>query len=331
MLYAKVIMKRIGVLTSGGDCPGLNACIRAVVRTASYYNIEVIGFMRGFKGLIDNDYKVLDYKSVAGILQRGGTILLTAREPRFKEYSYRKKAFENIKNLGIDALFVIGGNGSFQGAYLLHKDFDLNVIGIPKTIDNDIYGTEYAIGFDTAVNNAMEAIDKIKDTTMSHERVFIVEVMGRDSGFIALEVGMATGAEITLIPEYPLPIHVIEEKILKAKEMGKGFAIIVLAEGVASAKELAEILNQRLKDKSIGEIRYQVLGYIQRGGSPSAYDRIMASKFGVFAVEKYMEGNKNFMVAYEDGQLKIKPLEISFGKIRIPNIQEYEINNILSL
>ncbi len=324
-------MKKIGLLTSGGDCPGLNACIRAVVRTANYYGIQTVGFIRGFRGLVENDYKILDYKSVAGILQKGGTILLTAREPRFKDYQYRKKAYENIKSLGIDTLIVIGGNGSFQGSYLLSKEFGLNVIGIPKTIDNDIYGTEYAIGFDTAVNNAMEAIDKIKDTTMSHERVFIVEVMGRDSGFIALEVGMATGAEITLIPEYPLPLHVIEEKILKAKKMEKGFAIIVLAEGVASAKELAEILSERLKDKDVGEIRYQVLGYIQRGGSPTAFDRIIASKFGVYAVENYIKGEKNFMVCLENGRILSKPLEVSFGRVRVPNIQEYEINNILSL
>jgi len=324
-------MKKIGLLTSGGDCPGLNACIRAVVRTANYYNIEVVAFKRGFKGLIENDFTTLDYKSVAGILQKGGTILLTAREPRFKDYNFRKIAYENIQKHNIEALFVIGGNGSFQGAYLLQKDFGLNIIGIPKTIDNDIYGTDYAIGFDTAVNNAMEAIDKIKDTTMSHERIFIVEVMGRDSGFIALEVGVAVGAELTLIPEYPLPLHVIEETILKAKEKGKSFAIIVLAEGVASAKELSELLNERLKDKDVGEIRYQVLGYIQRGGSPSAYDRVMASKFGVFAVEKFVQGEKNFMVAYENGKLLTKPLEISFNKVRIPNLEEYQINNILSM
>ncbi|EEP60380.1 6-phosphofructokinase [Sulfurihydrogenibium yellowstonense] len=324
-------MKKIGLLTSGGDCPGLNACIRAVVRTANYYNIEVVAFKRGFKGLIENDYTILDYKSVAGILQKGGTILLTAREPRFKDFNFRKIAYENIQKHNIEALFVIGGNGSFQGAYLLQKDFGLNIIGIPKTIDNDIYGTDYAIGFDTAVNNAMEAIDKIKDTTMSHERIFIVEVMGRDSGFIALEVGVAVGAELTLIPEYPLPLHVIEETILKAKEKGKSFAIIVLAEGVASAKELSELLNERLKDKDVGEIRYQVLGYIQRGGSPSAYDRVMASKFGVFAVEKFVQGEKNFMVAYENGKLLTKPLEISFNKVRIPNLEEYHINNILSM
>ncbi len=324
-------MRKIGLLTSGGDCPGLNACIRAVVRTANFHGIDVIGFRRGFKGLIEDDYIPLDYKAVAGILQKGGTILFTAREERFKEYEYRKIAYENLKKHNLDALFVIGGNGSFQGAYLLQKDFGLNIIGIPKTIDNDIYGTEYAIGFDTAVNNAMDAIDKIKDTTMSHERIFIIEVMGRDSGFIALEVGLIVGAELTLIPEYPLPLHVIEETILKVKEMKKNFAIIVLAEGVASAKDLAEILNNRMKNKNVGEIRYQVLGYIQRGGSPTAYDRMMASKFGYYAVENYINGNKNFMVCFENGTFKIKPIEITFNKIRVPNIEEYQLNNILSL
>lgn len=324
-------MRRIAVLTSGGDCPGLNACIRAVVRTASFYGIEVFGFKRGFKGLIDNDYLKLDYKSVAGIMQRGGTVLLTAREDRFKEKYYREVAYKNLLNLGIESLIVIGGNGSFQGANLLCQEFGINVVGIPKTIDNDIYGTEYCIGFDTAVNNAMDAIDKIKDTTVSHERIFIVEVMGRDSGFIALEVGIATGAEITLIPEYPFPLHVLEENILKSRKMGKNFAIIVVAEGVVSAKELASILKERLKDYNIGDIRYAVLGYIQRGGSPTAYDRVMASRFGYFAVKKLVEGEKNFMVSFENGKIQSKPLEISFGKIRVPDLEEYELNKILSL
>lgn len=324
-------MRRIAVLTSGGDCPGLNACIRAVVRTADFYGIEVFGFRRGFKGLIDNDYMKLDYKSVAGIMQRGGTVLLTAREDRFKEKYYREIAYKNLINLGIESLIVIGGNGSFQGANLLCKEFGINVVGIPKTIDNDIYGTEYCIGFDTAVNNAMDAIDKIKDTTVSHERIFIVEVMGRDSGFIALEVGIATGAEITLIPEYPFPLHVLEESILKSRKMGKNFAIIVVAEGVVSAKELSSILRERLKDHNIGDIRYAVLGYIQRGGSPTAYDRVMASRFGYFAVRKLIEGEKNFMVSFENGKIQSKPLEISFGKIRVPDLEEYELNKILSL
>lgn len=324
-------MKKIAVLTSGGDCPGLNACIRAVVRTASFYGVEVYGFKRGFKGLIDNDYIKLDYKSVAGILQRGGTVLLTAREDRFKDRSYREIAYRNLVELGVDSLIVIGGNGSFQGANLLSQEFGLNVIGIPKTIDNDIYGTEYCIGFDTAVNNAMDAIDKIKDTTVSHERIFIVEVMGRDSGFIALEVGIATGAEITLIPEYPFPLHILEESIIKSKKMGKNFSIIVVAEGVASAKELASILKQRLKNYNVGDIRYTVLGYIQRGGSPTAYDRVMASRFGYFALKKLMDGEKNFMVSFENGKICTKPLEVSFGKIRVPDLEEYQLNRILSL
>lgn len=324
-------MKKIALLTSGGDCPGLNACIRAVVRTANFYGLQVFGFRRGFKGLIDNDYITLDYKSVAGLLQKGGTFLLTAREERFKDRSFREVAYQNLKSLSVDALIVIGGNGSFQGANLLQRDFDLNVVGIPKTIDNDIYGTEYAIGFDTAVNNAMEAIDKIKDTTLSHERIFVVEVMGRESGFIALEVGIATGAELTLIPEYPLPLHVIEETILRSKKMGKNFAIVVVAEGVASGKELATILSQRLKDRVVGEVKYSVLGYIQRGGSPTAYDRVMASRFGYFAVKSLVEGEKNFMVSFENGKITTKPLEVSFGRIRIPDLEEYQLNNIISM
>ncbi|MCX7738809.1 MAG: 6-phosphofructokinase [Hydrogenothermaceae bacterium] len=324
-------MRRIALLTSGGDCPGLNACIRAVVRTAKFYGIEVFGFRRGFKGLIENDYILLDYKTVAGLLQRGGTFLLTAREDRFKDRIFRELAYNNLKALSVDALIVIGGNGSFQGANLLQKEFDLNMVGIPKTIDNDIYGTEYAIGFDTAVNNAMDAIDKIKDTTLSHERVFIVEVMGRDSGFIALEVGIATGAELTLIPEYPSPLHVIEETLINSKKIGKNFAIIVVAEGVASGKDLANLLRERLKDKGIEEIRYTVLGYIQRGGSPTAYDRVMASKFGYFAVKKLVEGERNFMVSFENGRIGIKPLEVSFGRVRVPDLEEYQLNNILSM
>lgn len=324
-------MRRIALLTSGGDCPGLNACIRAVVRTAKFYGIEVFGFRRGFKGLIENDYIPLDYKTVAGLLQRGGTFLLTAREDRFKNRTFRELAYNNLKALSVDALIVIGGNGSFQGANLLQNEFDLNVVGIPKTIDNDIYGTEYAIGFDTAVNNAMDAIDKIKDTTLSHERVFIVEVMGRDSGFIALEVGIATGAELTLIPEYPFPLHVIEETLMNSKKMGKNFAIIVVAEGVVSGKDLASLLKERFKDKGIGEIKYTVLGYIQRGGSPTAYDRVMASKFGYFAVKKLVEGERNFMVSFENGRIGTKPLEVSFGRVKVPDLEEYQLNNILSM
>ena len=323
--------KKIAVLTSGGDAPGLNAAIRAVVRAAHYYNYKVVGVKRGYKGLIEKDFCYLNPRDVGLIINRGGTILLSSREPRFKDYEYRKKAIENLKEEGVEALFVIGGNGSFQAANLLVKEFDFPVIGIPKTIDNDTYGTDYTIGFDTAVNNAVDAIDKIRDTTMSHERVFVVEVMGRDSGFIALEAGIATGADVILIPEYPFPMHVIVDTVVKSRERGKRFSIIVVAEGVASAKEVAEILQEKLKPYDFGGVRYSVLGYIQRGGSPTAFDRNIASRFGVFAVEEYTKGNKNFMVAYEKGEIVSKPLDVSFGKIKKPDLKEFETGNILSL
>ncbi|WP_457622034.1 6-phosphofructokinase [Persephonella sp.] len=324
-------MKKIAVLTSGGDSPGLNACIRAVVRAGHYYNCEVIGVRRGFKGLIEKQFTSLTPRDVGGIIDKGGTFLLSAREDRFLEYKYRKIAANNIREEKIDGLFVIGGNGSFQGAYLLSKEFGIPIIGIPKTIDNDTYGTEYTIGFDTAVNNAVDAIDKIRDTSESHERVFVIEVMGRKSGFLALAAGISTGADVTLIPEYPFPMHVIVKSIVDALNRGKKFAIVVVAEGVASAKEIADILNEKLKPFDFGGVRYSVLGYIQRGGSPTAYDRIMASRFGVYAVEEFMRGNRDFMVALENGKILSKPLEVSFGRIKKPDLKDFELNNILTI
>ncbi len=324
-------MKKIAVLTSGGDAPGLNACIRAVVRTAHYHNISVVGIKRGFKGLIEKDFCHLDPRSVGGIINKGGTILLSSREPRFKDPEYRKKAYHTLKDLGIDTLIVIGGNGSFTAANIFATEFPINVIGIPKTIDNDLYGTDYTIGFDTAVNNAVDAIDKIRDTTISHERIFVIEVMGRDSGFIALDVGIATGADITLIPEYPFPIHIVVQKLIESYRSGKTFSIIVLAEGVAKAQELVPVLEEKLKDYAIGGIRYSVLGYIQRGGSPTSFDRIIASRFGAFAVEKFLEGEKNFMVSYEKGDIKTKPLNVSFGKIKKPDLQIFELTKKLTI
>ncbi|HHG74976.1 MAG TPA: 6-phosphofructokinase [Persephonella sp.] len=324
-------MRKIAVLTSGGDAPGLNACIRAVVRAGHYYNLQVVGVKRGFKGLIEKEFIPLKPRDVSQIINRGGTFLLSAREDRFRQYEYRKKAVENLRKEGIDALFVIGGNGSFQGANLLVKEFDFPVIGIPKTIDNDTYGTEYTIGFDTAVNNAVDAIDKIRDTSVSHERVFVVEVMGRKSGFIALAAGIASGADVTLIPEYPFPMHAIIDSILQARKRGKRFSIVVVAEGVASGKEIAEILAQKLKPYDFGGVRYSVLGYIQRGGTPTVYDRIIASRFGVFAVEEYINGKKNIMIALENGKVVSKPLEISFGRVKKPDLSDFELNNILTL
>ncbi len=323
--------KKVAVLTSGGDAPGLNACIRAVVRSSYYFGLEIVGVKRGFKGLIEKEFEPLTPRSVGGILGRGGTILLSAREKRFLQKEYREIAYKNLLEEGIDALFVIGGNGSFQGANLLNKEFNFPIIGIPKTIDNDTFGTDYTIGFDTAVNNAMEAIDKIRDTSMSHERVFVVEVMGRKSGFIALEVGLATGADVTLIPEYPFPLHAILNSIIQSRERGKKFSIVVVAEGVTSGREMAGLLEKNLKGYDFGGVRYSVLGYIQRGGSPTVYDRNMASRFGAFAVEHYLNGNKNFMVAYENGKITFKPLEVSFGKIKKPDLKEFELANMLTL
>ncbi len=323
--------KKVAVLTSGGDAPGLNACIRAVVRSSWYFGLKIVGIKRGFKGLIEKEFEPLTPRSVGGILGRGGTILLSAREKRFLQKEYREIAYKNLINEGIDALFVIGGNGSFQGANLLNKEFNFPIIGIPKTIDNDTFGTDYTIGFDTAVNNAMDAIDKIRDTSMSHERIFVVEVMGRQSGFIALEVGLATGADVTLIPEYPFPLHAILNSIIQSRERGKRFSIVVVAEGVSSGKEMANLLEKHLKSTGFGGVRYSVLGYIQRGGSPTVYDRNMASRFGAFAVEHYLQGNKNFMVAYENGKITFKPLEVSFGKIKKPDLKEFELANMLTL
>ncbi|NPA51608.1 MAG: 6-phosphofructokinase [Aquificae bacterium] len=324
-------MKKVAVLTSGGDAPGLNACIRAIVRTAYYYEISVIGIKRGYRGLIEKDYCELDPRRVGGIINKGGTILHSSREPRFKHFEFRKKAFETLKELQVDALLVIGGNGSISAANIFAKEFPINVIGIPKTIDNDLYGTDYTIGFDTAVNNAVDAVDKIRDTTISHERIFVVEVMGRDSGFIALDVGIATGADITLIPEYPFPIHIVIQKLIDSYKKGKTFSIIILAEGVAKAQELASVLEQKLKDYAIGGIRYSVLGHIQRGGSPTAFDRNIASRFGAFAVERFLHGEKNFMVAYEKGEIKTKPLEIPFGKVKKPDLEVFELTKKLTI
>ena len=324
-------MKRIALLTSGGDAPGLNACIRAVVRTAYFYNLEVLGVRRGYKGLIEEEFIKLTTRDVSGILDKGGTILLTSREKRFSEYKYREIAYKNLKKHKIDGLFIIGGNGSLEGAYLLTNQFDIPIIFIPKTIDNDVYGTDYTIGFDTAVNTVVDAIAKIRDTSYSHERIFIVEVMGRKSGFIALSSGMASGSDLTLIPEFPFPMYLIKESIKTAFSKGKKNFIIVLAEGVAHAKDLRITLLKMLEKENITtDIKYSVLGYIQRGGSPSAFDRILATRFGVFAVKQFLSGEKNIMVAFENGNLATKKIKDVHNKIKAPNIEDFDINSIVN-
>lgn len=278
-------MKKIAVLTSGGDAPGMNAAVRAVVRKAIYEGYEVAGIMNGYQGLIDGKIEIMDLGSVGDIIQRGGTILRSARSTEFRTIEGREKAMEQLKRNGIEGLVVIGGDGSFKGAYELSK-LGMPCVCVPATIDNDINGTEFTIGFDTALNTVIDAIDKIRDTATSHERTFIIEVMGRDAGDLALWAGLAGGAETILIPEEKYNIPDIINRLKSGTGRGKKHSIIIVAEGVMTAHELAIIL-----DKQAGiETRVSVLGHIQRGGSPSARDRVIASQFGARAVE-VLKGN----------------------------------------
>ncbi len=324
-------MKRIAVLTSGGDAPGMNAAIRAVTRTAISEGLEVFGVIKGYKGLIENKFQKLDLRDVGGIIERGGTILMTAREPRFLEREWREKAYENLRKNEIDGMVVIGGNGSYRGAYDFYNDFGFPVVGVPATIDNDISGSDYAIGFDTAVNNAVSAIDKIRDTASAFERVFIIEVMGRRAGFIALHVGIATGAEIVLIPEVEHPIEKLANDVIEAKKKGKKHVLIVVAEGVASGSSVGDILLKRLEPHGYTDIRVTVLGYIQRGGSPTATDRMMASRMGAEAVYALLRGEAGVMVVLSGKSIKTEPLDIAINKPKKIERKLYDLAWKLSL
>ena len=299
---------KIGILCSGGDAPGMNPVIRAVVRSALSIGHRVIGIRRGFKGLRKGDFTELSSRDVGGILGRGGTILLSARDEGFKERSYREEAYRNLEREGIEALIVLGGEGSFKGASLIAEETGLPVIGVPCTIDNDIGGTEYCIGYDTAVRNAVEAVDKIRDTASSHERIFVIEVMGRERGFIALEVGIATGAELILIPEDPYPLEKIPEEIKRAKSLGKLHFIMVVAEGFGRAQDLRDYLLREVGER-FGEIRATVLGHLQRGGSPTHWDRVMGMKFGEVALEALLAGERKGFVSYRKGRFYIEDFE----------------------
>jgi len=299
---------RIGVLTSGGDSPGMNAAIRAVVRTGIYHGLEVYGVMRGYQGMIEDDIQKMEGRSVANIIQRGGTILKTARCKEFYEATGRKKAYDNLKNKGINGLVIIGGDGSFRGAVKFSQEFDMPCIGIAGTIDKDIYGSDFTIGFDTAVNTAIEAIDKIRDTMDAHDRIFIIEVMGRDAGYIALHSGIATGAENILIPEQKTNIKDIIESLQEKEKRKKLVNLIVVAEGdeFGGAVEIQKILQENLPK---AEIRVAILGHIQRGGSPSAIDRLIASRMGYHAVECLIEGRHNVFVGIMNNKMHYIPLE----------------------
>ena len=301
-------VSKIGVLTSGGDSPGMNAAIRAVVRTGIYHGLEVHGVMRGYSGMVDDDIIRMESRSVANIIQRGGTILKTARCKEFMEAAGRKKAYENLKKRGIDGLVVIGGDGSFRGAQIFSNEFDIPCIGLPGTIDKDIAGTDFTIGFDTAVNTAVEAIDKIRDTADAHDRLFIVEVMGRDAGYIALHSGIATGAENILIPEAKTNLEELIGSLFEKEKRRKLVNLVVVAEGdeFGGANEIAKIIQQRLPNT---DTRVCILGHIQRGGSPTCMDRLIASRMGYHAVESLMMGRFNVMVGIMNNKMQYTPLD----------------------
>ena len=319
-------MKRIAVLTSGGDSPGMNAAIRAVVRKANFHGVEVMGIYHGYEGFIEGRMELLDLGSVGDIIQRGGTKLFSSRCPQFKEDEYQLQGIEKMKEAGVEGLVVIGGDGSYRGAMALTKK-GFPSVGVPGTIDNDIPGTEYTIGFDTALNTVVESIDKIRDTATSHENSFIVEVMGRDAGDIALWAGLAAGAESILIPEEEYDIDDIISRIQNGIARGKKHSIIIVAEGVMAGGELAKLL----KEKADITTRVSVLGHIQRGGSPSARDRVLAGRFGAKAVEVLLEGRSGRAVGIKNHELYDYDLEEAFTNKRKAELSLYSLSKELSI
>jgi len=320
-------MKRIGVVTAGGDAPGMNAAIRAIVRSAAYNGLEVIGIERGYAGLIEGKYRILDRRSVSGIINLGGTILRTIRCKEIRTDEGIEKAAEFLKKIKIEGLIAIGGDGTFRGASRLYRASGIPMIGVPATIDNDVSGTDTTIGFDTAVNTALNAIDKIRDTATSHERIFIVEVMGRQRGFLALEVGLAGGAEIILIPEIKLDLSKVCERIKRDREEGKISEIIVMAEGAGDSRLLTEYIA-----KETGyNVRLAVLGHIQRGGVPTARSRILACEFGCKAVELLLTGEQKRMVGIKGGEITSVDLDYSWMVEKKIDLDRHKLAEILSL
>lgn len=322
-------INRIAVLTSGGDSPGMNAAIRAVVRACAYYDIQCVGIKNGYHGLINNHLSSLNARSVSQILHHGGTILGSARSKEFRTIEGRKKAFETIKKQNIDALVVIGGNGTFTGADVFLDEFDIPAVGLPGTIDNDLYGTDLTIGYSTAINTVVEAIDKIRDTATSHDRLFFVEVMGRDSGFIALQAGIATGAMAIMLPEEEMTIDDLVNVLDQGRKDGKKSSIVLVAEGDANggAPEVAK----KVKEKyDYYDIRVSILGHIQRGGTPCAIDRIIASRMGVEAVEALTKGIKNCMIGIQNDKMVHVPFEHAIFNLKDINREKIRISKILA-
>ena len=302
-------IKKVGVLTSGGDSPGMNAAIRAVVRACAYYNLECVGIYRGYQGMIEGDFKEMGPRYVKNIINKGGTILKSARSADFRTAEGRKKAYDNLVAAGIDSFVVIGGDGSFTGAEIFNEEYGFPVIGIPGTIDNDIYGTSHTLGYDTALNTVIDAIDKIRDTANSHNRLFFVEVMGRDAGHIALNAGIGAGAEEILIPEEDFGLDRLVESLKRSKGSGKTSSIVVVSEGDKIGKNVFELKDYIEENMPEYDVRVSVLGHMQRGGSPSCFDRVLASRLGVKAVETLLDGKSNYMVGLNQDKITLTPLE----------------------
>ncbi|MES2388592.1 MAG: 6-phosphofructokinase [Bacteroidota bacterium] len=323
-------MKRIAVFTSGGDSPGMNACVRAVVRTAVFYGLEVYGIRRGYNGMIKGDIFRMESHSVSNIVQKGGTILKSARSMEFMEYEGRKRAYTNLQNYGIDGLVAIGGNGTFTGAEIFFNEFGIPTVGAPGTIDNDLYGTDYTIGFDTAVNTALDAIDKIRDTADSHDRIFFIEVMGRDSGYIAIQSGLGGGAELVMVPETATSIEEVIDTLKSGWNRSKTSSIIVVAEGDEEGG--ANIVAEKVKAHiPYGDIKVTLLGHVQRGGPPTAYDRILASRLGVATVEGLVNGRKNVMAGIINNEVVYTSFKECITKNKPIHPDLIRLVNILSV
>lgn len=302
-------LKKIAVMTSGGDSPGMNAAIRSVVRTCAYHKVECVGIYQGYQGMIEGKFVNMDARSVNNIINKGGTMLQSARSKEFMTPEGRTKAYDNLIAEGIEGLVIIGGDGTFTGGMVFNQEHSFPIIGIPCTIDNDIYGTQYTLGYDTALNTVVEAIDKIRDTASSHNRLFFVEVMGRDAGFIALNAGVGAGAEEILIPEENIGLDKMLESLIKSKESGKTSSIVVVAEGEKTGKNIFELAEYAEKNLPEYDIRVSVLGHMQRGGAPSCFDRVLASRFGVAAVELLLSGSSNLMVGFVNNEIRYTALE----------------------
>tara|TARA_B100000482_G_scaffold137543_1_gene100765 strand:- start:6 stop:998 length:993 start_codon:yes stop_codon:yes gene_type:complete len=323
--------KKIGLLTSGGDAPGMNAAIRAVVRTCVFHNITPIGISKGYDGLIRGEIQKMNARSVKGIINKGGTILKTARSKDFRNKKGREKAYKSLKDNSIDGLIVIGGDGTFTGGLIFSNEFNFPVIGIPATIDNDIFGTSHTIGFDSATNTVMTAIDKIRDTASSHNRLFFIEVMGRDAGHIALNVGVAGGAEEILIPEEDLGLDRLIQSLKRSQKTGKSSSIVVVAEGDNTGENVFQLKEYVEKHLSDYEARVAVLGHMQRGGSPTCFDRVLASRLGVNAVESMINGKNCSMVGLKDNAVVLTPFKKAIKGITKINSELLRVSDIMSI